>query len=235
MKAHLQAIAAELAGIIAPARCLNCLREGTWLCSTCQPKLPAYKQRCIICSHPQPRGVVCNACHSQTTLDGTLSAGSYSWPWLRRGVHWLKFKGVRPVADVLAPLLAKYLTAIAPLPTLQQSAALVPIPLHRRRLRLRGFNQSLDVAYSLRQVTGIPVLDILERQRSTWTQTKLPTQLRQQNVRDAFRLRLPVLPAKQWWLLIDDVTTSGSTLSAAAATLHQAGAQQLWGVTVARG
>ncbi len=168
-------------------------------------------------------------------LDGLVSAGRYSTPLLQRGIEWLKFKGIRRLAPVLARLLVPHLTVIVPLGELRQAAALVPIPLHARRLRQRGFNQSLELAQALSSYADIPVQQALVRARATWAQTKLPHELRSENIQGAFALveRLP--EHVRCCLLIDDVTTTGSTLSAAAAPLKASGVQEVWGVTVARG
>jgi len=165
-------------------------------------------------------------------LRGVVSAGSYSSPLLQRGIHWLKFRGVRPCAQPLAALLTDRLLAIAPLAVLAHHATLVPIPLHWRKRRARGFNQSADLAQALTELTGIPTSDVLERQRSTWTQSKLPPTLRNQNLAGAFRLREMPPPAR-YILLVDDVTTTGATLAAAASAWDTQA--QVWGVTVARG
>lgn len=208
-----------LADVVAPARCMGCLREGTWLCAACEQDLPnvALVQRNV------------------KALDGVISAGSYSLPALKRSIGWLKFKGVKPLAKPLGLLMIRGLVTVSPLAQLRDQAALVPIPLHRRRMRQRGFNQSWELAAVLKEYTGIPILDVLVRERATWTQTKLPPELRQENTSDAFALKISSLPDKRYWLLIDDVTTTGATLAAAAEPLKAAGAKEVWGVTVARG
>lgn len=166
-------------------------------------------------------------------LAGVISAGGYGSDCLRRGVHWLKFRGVTAVAKPLSALLADVLPLIAPLPALAKQAVLVPIPLHSRRLRQRGFNQSLEIAEALSQQTGIPVAHGLVKAKVTWAQTDLPHDMRQENVAEAFALK-ETLPNKRYILLVDDVTTTGSTLMAAAHVLKTA-TNQIWGVTVARG
>ncbi len=202
---------------MAPARCLGCLREQTWLCEDCRESLPLYSvQRNV-------RG-----------LAGLASAGQYSSPVFRRGVGWLKFKGVTGLAPVLARLMEPALAAIAPPPQLRRQAVLIPMPLHRRRLRQRGFNQSEEITGALSCHANIPQWNGLIRVKPTWTQTKLPPQLRRQNTKNVFALQGP-LPDKRYWLLVDDVTTTGSTLADAARPLKQAGAREVWGVTAARG
>lgn len=214
---------------------MGCLEETTWLCAACQRQWPTERLRCIVCDQLSPRGRTCLHCRPQTRLTGVISAGSYENKALRRGIHWLKFKGVRPVAKTLAYLLTPTLTTIAPLTVLQREAAFIPIPLHPHRLRQRGFNQTADIAQALTNYTGIPTSNALSRTRSTWTQTKLTTELRRSNMAGAFQLINPPPASVRYILLIDDVTTTGSTLSAAAAAFATQPGLQIWGCTIARG
>jgi len=169
-------------------------------------------------------------------LIGVVSAGLYQSEHVRRGVHWLKFKGVRAVAPTLAGLLLDQLDMIAPRPWLISRAVLAPIPLHVRRQRQRGFNQAELIAKALGQQSGISYLDLLKRQRATWTQTKLDADRRKENLAGAF-VRASDLPAKtKIVLLVDDVTTTGSTLNEAAKVIREDYPDvKAWGVTVARG
>ena len=229
---------------------MGCLAEDTWLCRDCRQQVPAVPLTCIGCGRPpSPRhgrgyagqgARTCRQCRDRIPLTGVVSVGPYASPLLRRGIHWLKFQGVRPCAAPLAAVLADRLIAIAPLPLLRRDGLLIPIPLHGRRQRERGFNQSADIAASLSVAAGIPATDVLTRTRFTWTQTKLPPALRVANAAGAFTAtaqQAQLLANKRWLLLIDDVTTTGSTLSAAGAVLRPLLSQtaEVWGVTVARG
>jgi len=177
------------------------------------------------------RGATCAECRAETRLTGVVSAGSYRNQALQRGVHWLKFKNIQPLAALLSSLLLPRLKRIAPLPLLRTRAVLVPVPLHRRRHRQRGFNQSALLSSALSTYTGIPKADLLERSRSTWTQTKLPPELRKNNTTGAFSLLSK--PSRPLLILIDDVTTTGSTLHSAASTFPEK--YTIWGCTIARG
>lgn len=213
---------------------MGCWQVGAWLCGKCGLEALSGRLTCIVCGQVRARGATCRACSDQTSLTGAVNVGPYGSPLLRRGVHWLKFRGVRACARPLAALLAARVAEIAPLSALRENGVLAPIPLHRRKRRERGFNQSEELARHLSHFTGIPLLQPLQRSRATWTQTKLPPELRSQNVSGAFSVKA-TLPSKRWWFLVDDVTTSGATLSAAGEALCEAGAQEIWGVTVARG
>ena len=130
----------------------------------------------------------------------------------------------------LARLLQDYLTA-NPMP----GEVLAPVPLHRKRLRERGYNQSSLLAKELGKLTGLPIVDdCLIRQRYAPPQARTSTVAeRQSNVANAFACRDNRLRDKQV-LLIDDVSTSGTTLDACAAALKASGATSVWGLVLAR-
>lgn len=233
-----QELALALLDVIAPSRCMGCLQEGTWMCTTCHQKAmhmsALFPQRCIVCGEEQPHGVTCGSCRDLTSLHGVVSAGPYRSLPLRRGISWLKFKGVKPVAEVMAYFLIPTLLLIAPLEQLREEAVIVPMPLSKKRLRQRGFNQSQEIAHRLSRSTHIPVVSPIVRRRATHAQTQLPHELRKKNVEEAFQVTENI-PSTKYILLLDDVATTGSTLSAAAAALQSASSAQMWGLTVARG
>jgi len=112
---------------------------------------------------------------------------------------------------------------------------LVPLPLHSRRQRERGFNQSEKIALAISDATSIPVVPLLTRPRATWTQSHLPHDLRQHNVQTAFAINGSVPRDRTIAIIIDDVATTGATLSAAALPLKKAGVPIIWGAVIARG
>jgi ComF family protein len=117
---------------------------------------------------------------------------------------------------------------------MQQAEALVPVPLHAARLRQRGFNQSLLLAQHAGRLLGIEVKDALIRTRRTDAQVNLGSEQRKINVAGAFAVqpRLPVAGLSV--VLIDDVITTGSTLSACAKALRSAGATSVTAASLAR-
>lgn len=231
----------RLTDILAPPRCLRCLTENTWWCSRCSLSLKRPYLSCIGCHTLNPHGRTCATCRAAYPLTGVISVGSYTTPYLRRGIHWLKYKNVRTVAPILAEMLLPSLLTIAPWPDLQRQALLIPIPLHHRRQRLRGFNQSQDIAAHLARISRIPLVPLLVRHQSTWTQSHLPKEMRTDNMQNAFRVETAPDPSKKILLLVDDVTTSGSTFVSAAMSLRTWYLRNglpfphIWGCAIARG
>jgi ComF family protein len=113
------------------------------------------------------------------------------------------------------------------------SLTLVPVPLHRKRQRKRGFNQGLELIRGMmNQQKGLSLWTGLKRTKDTETQTKLSKAARRENVRSAFAVKGKV-PERV--LLIDDVMTTGATLSECAKVLKRAGVQEVNTLTLARG
>ena len=110
----------------------------------------------------------------------------------------------------------------------------VPVPLHPARLRERGFNQAELLAKILAQKINIPLGRALERIRYTTTQTAFDRVERMENLYGAFRLRKKIGVRGLHVLLVDDILTTGSTLSECARVLREAGAQSVYAVTAAR-
>jgi ComF family protein len=149
---------------------------------------------------------------------------------MRQAIHQLKYRNLRALAEPLAKLLNDYL-ATNPIP----GEVLVPVPLHQKRLRERGYNQSRLLAKELGKLTNLPVVDdCLIRQRHAPPQARSSTvEERRSNVAGAFVCRDHRLQNKQV-LLIDDVSTSGATLDAGATALKATGATSVWGLVLAR-
>ena len=144
-------------------------------------------------------------------------------------IHDLKYRNVRIAVPYVARLLAAYLER-NPYPV----DAYCPVPLHPRRERSRGFNQSEIIARHLGQLTGIPVdSTALRRTRNTPPQVSMESPGdRHSNIADAFECPSDIEGRR--YMLIDDVVTTGSTMSACADALKDAGAANVWGLAFAR-
>jgi ComF family protein len=148
--------------------------------------------------------------------------------WLRGAIVQFKFHGEWARAADLGEPLATAIT------DLQRVDVLIPVPLHPIRLRQRGFNQSLLLAQQAGDLLGVDVKDALVRTRRTDAQVSLGADRRMANVAGAFAAQPHILIAGLSVVLIDDVVTTGSTLSACAEALLGAGATSVKAASLAR-
>jgi len=148
---------------------------------------------------------------------------------MRQAIHEIKYRNLRALAAPLAKLLHEYLVT-NPVP----GDVLVPVPLHRKRMRERGYNQSGLLAHELGKLISLAVLDdcLIRQQHSSPQARTASVGERQSNVTGAFTCRDGRLRGKKV-LLIDDVSTSGATLNACAGVLKSAGATSVWGLVMA--
>ncbi|MBI3953468.1 MAG: ComF family protein [Chloroflexi bacterium] len=224
--------------VVFPPRCVGCDRWGAALCSSCRHGLPRLLPPfCARCSEPlagpsAERGAsLCVRCRDHPlAIDGIRS------PYLmegaiRRAILELKYQGVASLAVTLGRLLHDYLEA-HPLP----ADVIVPLPLHSRRQRRRGFNQAALLAKEVGRLRHRPVgADLIVRVRNSPSQAQAATaEERRANVKGAFQVREGAALGGKRVLLVDDVCTTGATLDACARALKEAGAAEVWGLTVAR-
>ena len=217
--------------LLFPQWCVGCGKEGSFICDSCrQSLLQIIPPLCPKCGRPQPSGTLCPACVSwQAKIDGIRSPFRFDGV-IRQAIHQLKYRNLRALALLLAQLLRDYLAA-NPVP----AEVLVPVPLHKKRLRERGYNQSSLLARELGKLIELPIVDdCLIRERHSLPQARTSTvDERRSNVVNAFACRDCELQGKQV-LLIDDVSTTGATLDACAEVLKASGATSVWGLTLAR-
>lgn len=226
------ALARRFSLVLLAPRCLVCCEPGHGgldLCMECCMALPWNLDACRQCGLPLNGDAShCGACQlSPPPYTLTQSALHYAFP-VDRLLPRFKFHGDLAAGTVLATLL-HWAVDPAELPQ-----ALVPVPLHRSRLRQRGYDQALELAKALARECRLPLCaDRLVRARATSAQTELGATARLNNVRDAFAIRPGrALPAHV--ALIDDVMTTGATVSECAHVLLAAGVERVDVWTVAR-
>jgi len=219
-----------LLDLLYPPHCVACGRLGDWLCDECLETIPFIKpptgQRC---GTPIGRTGLCAACQRNTShLTGIRSVAAHAPPLLQ-AVHALKYEGLRALAEPLGHLLADHWQH-GPLPV----DVIAPVPLHDVRRRQRGYNQSVLLARAFGRRVRFPLHeDLLIRDRNTRSQVGLSREERWANVWGAFRCRSGDAKGKRV-LLLDDVMTTGATLEACAYTLLEAGAGEVWALTLTR-
>ena len=204
--------------------CLGCGRllvDDTLrqLCSDCAEALcPLEGPGCPVCGAPTEAGGLCGACARLPDLARVPGCAPYAYADTAQAlVHALKFQHVRLAAIPLA------LGMLEVLP--KGFDALVPVPLHRRRARERGFNQARLLCEALAERGGPPILDALVRVRATKPQSRLQEAERWKNLVGAFTLAEPV--AGKRLILVDDVRTTGATAAACAAALYAGGCREV--------
>jgi len=215
--------------LLFPQWCVGCGKEGSFICDSCRSSMTRIMPPlCPKCGKPQPNGALCSSCANwQAVIDGIRSPFRFEGI-IRQAIHQLKYRNLRALATPLAQLLNDYLRN-NPVP----GEVLVPVPLHRKRIRDRGYNQSSLLANELGKLTDLPVVDgCLIRRQYTPPQARTSTVAeRRSNVTNAFICRDHRLRGKQV-LLIDDVSTSGATLDACASALKEA--TSVWGLVLAK-
>ena len=214
-----------------------------WVCQQCWLAIEYVRPpTCYQCGQPfgaPPEGIAtamhrCGVCLLHPPpYERARAVGMYHGV-LRDVIHAMKYQRVyglvQPLADLLYAQFAYHWGGDG-----RVLDALVPIPLHRRRLREREFDQALALAVSLSRDTGIPLwADVLVRQRPTTSQVGLSAEQRRHNVRGAFTLRDPQRCRNTTLLVIDDVYTTGATVRECARLLRRAGAAQVDVYTLAR-
>lgn len=222
---------AWLLDLVFPPHCQACGRAGQWFCDRCIGAVNYLRPPlCVRCGLQSDDGLDCRACLRHPlppALDGLRAVAHYDGE-LRRVIHALKYEHMTALAEPLGRMLNTYL-AQHPLPF----DLIVPVPLHPERREDRGYNQAELLAKVIARQCGVALnASALVRKLNTTPQVGLNETERRRNVRDAFHCaqRLDGLRV----LVVDDVCTTGATLSECARALHDGGAASSWGLTLAR-
>jgi ComF family protein len=225
--ANLKRVALDL---FFPQWCISCGKEGNYICDACRQSVSGISPPiCLRCGRPKSQGMNCTGCGDvPAEIDGIRSPFIFDGV-IRQAVHELKYRNLRALVPLMARLLYDYLVE-NPIP----GDVLVPVPLHRKRWRERGYNQSALLANELGRLSGFSVVeDCLVRHSYTPPQARSAgVSERRRNVADAFSCLNGRLEGKHV-ILIDDVSTSGATLNACAKVLKAAGVSSVWGLVMA--
>lgn len=219
-----------------PGSCLLCRSRLPWgedLCGDCRGTLPRIENACPACAaalpDDSPGGLSCGRClQTPRMFDRARAAFAYAPP-VNRLIQDLKYHRRLDLARVLGGHLAGHLAAQA----LPNPDLVIPVPLHRSRLRERGYNQALELARPVVKRLGLALdAGAVERVRPTPPQTELSYDERKKNMRNAFRARRRLDDRRI--AIVDDVMTSGHTVEELACCLKRAGAKEVEVWVVAR-
>lgn len=236
--ALLSAIGNGLVAVCVAPTCAACQRPldspaRDVVCDACWASVLTFTPPCCrTCGDPLPSwrviSVEAGQCPRCRRRPSPIACGRALGPYegtLRRIIHAFKYD---PRPSIARPLALRL--RLAGGDVLTGADALVPVPLHPSRQRMRGFNQARELARHL----GAPVVESLARTRRTALQADLPASRRHANVRDAFALRAGIEVRGLTLVVVDDVSTTGATLSACARQLLAAGAREVRALTAAR-
>ena len=249
-RSALARVATGALDLVYPRRCAGCgepLATGdrSTFCGPCDAALPwIVPPICLRCGEPFEVVVpedaarfaerVCAACRAHPpAYEVARAAFLFDGP-IRKAIHALKFNGRREIAMPLAVLLHRHATGLEGF--LAGIDAVVPLPLHPRRLRERGYNQAEALAAPFAALAGLPLeRSLLIRSRETAPQVGLDRNARRANVQDAFAVSEPARAVGRSFMILDDVMTTGATLNSAAHAIRGVGATFVRVATVARG
>lgn len=213
-----------------PPYCGGCNQFGDRWCENCQQSaenLPT--EICQICGNPHSGNGICNRCADEPPVFRQLRSAVVFKGAVRNAIHRLKYNHDMGLGESLS----KHLIELAK--DLNWTLDCVTsVPLSNAHLMERGYNQSNLLARPLALALQIPFLpQVLKRTRETRPQVGLTAKERDINVRDAFWANANLVKNKTV-VVVDDVTTTGSTIRACASALHEAGALSVYGLTLAR-
>jgi ComF family protein len=244
-----RALLRSIFAIIFPSDCKLCRTpldniSTIPVCDECLAEIePTIAPQCVLCGDRLMSaqlligdGLCINCREHRPEFERAVSFGEYR-DGLRGLIRLLKYEKVTPVERPLGRMLAHAVSELLPGSSIDDKLLLIPVPLHKNRRRERGFNQAELIARAAikaisRELEFAPELMI--RQRETVSQVGLSREERIENVRDAFCVSNPGRITGRKVIVVDDVMTTGTTLSECARVLKQAGAERVWAATVAR-
>lgn len=229
-----------------PVECIVCGESGDWMCKCCLSVIELKPvNSCIFCHQFSFAGITCKKCKTEKFLEGVFCYNSYGNPIIKKIIYHYKYSFLKKLSDELSFMLGELIENIRvgqevnSLPKIISAKTIFfSVPLHKRRLRERGFNQS---SLLLEKLVANNVVDEsclgggLTRVRYTRPQAKTMSRGdRGKNLNKAFLYNGQSLKNKNI-ILVDDVSTTGSTLNECARVLKSAGAKKVYGLVVARG
>jgi ComF family protein len=194
--------------------CLGCGRGGVLLCDDCSNKFPP-----------------------PIKLEGYIfAATSYQSKLVQQTIQTLKYKGAKSLAGPLAQLLAKRICSCWPDFINSKKACFIPVPLSRKRLKERGFNQAELIAKHLSDIVSVRIfLNVLYKHKETVSQVEIKNRKKRlNNLKGAFGIKNSELVKGKIVYLVDDVSTTGATIDEGRRVLLEAGAQKVIGLVVAK-
>jgi|GEM_PF-162220 len=251
--------------LVFPKQCLSCAKEGFALCFACSKKiLTRQRLACPFCEKKTFFGETCDTCSKTKSLDGVVSFCPYSNTIARETIKIWKYEGVKEDIEIAIARIIRegFLKAkensrseakkiireqvsdknlikqIQKMPLFfkEEKTFLQPIPLHKKREKQRGFNQSKWIAEQIsKQSASFEISDVLERTKKTYPQAELDEYDRARNVAGAFSCKNAEVVKDGNFVLVDDVITTGNTIEECAKELKKNKAKSVWAITLLYG
>lgn len=220
--------------VLFPIECIGCGAEGEWICKKCFTGIKLLScDFCPVCGKESKHNKVCFSCRNKTYLNGLIAASSYNSRLVKEAVHLFKYRFLTDLSRPLAAILIKQFEDFSDL----KNFIAVPVPLHPKRLRWRGFNQAEFIASGFSKHYKLSLVNnSLVRLKNTTPQAEISDKMKRiDNIRNAFGCINKNNVRDKKIILIDDVATTMATLSECARVLRLAGAKEVWGAVAARG
>lgn len=212
--------------LVFPRICVECGKEGRYICVSCQRQLTTTDLICPMCNQLSMGGWTHGECLSEEGIERLISGFTYKG-MVQKCLKKVKYKSSWEIV--------KFLYQISMLPKLD-GGVVVSVPMWREKERVRGFNQSELIARELAKDNKIEYVELLQRIRATEPMYDLNKEQRQKNVEGAFvvndNLRNRVEGGRVF--LVDDVWTSGATMRECSKLIKSVGAKEIWAITLAR-
>lgn len=209
--------------LLFPVYCLGCNQPGQFICRNCFNQLP-FNRKSPIKFYPT------------SALFGLIITSFYESPLVKQIIHKYKYDFIQDLAKPLGQLMAKRLSISS---LINNNIVLIPVPLHKKRLRWRGFNQAELLAFEVGQQLKIQAAnDILIRTKHTLPQVNIKSsKQRKENIKQSFSVNPDFKNnlKNKTIILIDDISTTGATLEECALTLSPLKPKQIWGLVMAHG
>lgn len=220
-----------------PISCLVCGTGDQWLCEECSKKINYNNTLfCPACLKQSRKGEYCSNCRDNYFLDGLWIVGHYNDSNLNKLIKKMKYSFIRDLAAVLATMANDWIQKDKDIKKIFTSSEniLIPVPLHPRRLKWRGFNQSELICKNLAKPNNKKTDTCsLIKIKNNKLQSKLNKQERNLNIQNAYEWTGKHLNQKKI-ILIDDIFTTGATVNECAKVLKKAGASEVWALAIAK-
>lgn len=212
-------------------RCYACRQVWHFFCPDCLEKLRVYSPYCYVCKKPSKDFLTHMHCRQWFELNQCIVFTQYRAQSIKKSIRLAKYYGKYPVyQDIISHLWKNISPKISPLST----GILIPVPMYRFRKWKRGYNQAEKIAEILSKYTRFPVdTKLISRKRRTKQQSHLSQSERLHNLTGAFQVHSHNYLLNTPLYLVDDVISTGSTLSEIAKTLQKAGFSDIRGIIIA--